>query len=195
MGELSLDGSLQAVKGVLPIAIHAKKEGFKGILLPYQNANEAAIVQDFEVYGFHHLKEVIAFLKQEENFSPVSFNPEIMTACPDDDLLDFKDVKGQENVKRAMEVAAAGGHNMIMIGSPGSGKTMLSRRLPTILPPMTIEEALETTKIHSVAGKTKIIILLSLFCSLPFHIPHTISDVALVGGGSWPQPGEISSCT
>ena len=191
MGELSLDGSLQAVKGVLPIAIHAKKEGFKGILLPYQNANEAAVVQGFEVYGFHHLSEVIAFLKQEKDFSPISFDQQVMTAFPDDDLLDFKDVKGQENVKRAMEVAAAGGHNMIMIGSPGSGKTMLARRLPTILPPMTIEEALETTKIHSVAGKIQN--NHSLIISRPFRSPHhTISDVALVGGGSWPQPGEIS---
>lgn len=191
MGELSLDGSLQAVKGVLPIAIHAKKEGFKGILLPYQNANEAAVVQDFEVYGFHHLNEVITFLKQEKDFSPISFDQQVMTAFPDDDLLDFKDVKGQENVKRAMEVAAAGGHNMIMIGSPGSGKTMLARRLPTILPPMTIEEALETTKIHSVAGKIQN--NHSLITSRPFRSPHhTISDVALVGGGSWPQPGEIS---
>ncbi len=191
MGELSLDGSLQAVKGVLPIAIHAKKEGFKGILLPIQNANEASVVQDFEVYGFQHLKEVIAFLRTEEVFHPVSFNPEIMTAFPDNDLLDFKDVKGQENVKRAMEVAAAGGHNMIMIGSPGSGKTMLARRLPTILPPMTIEEALETTKIHSVAGKLQSDH--SLITSRPFRAPHhTISDVALVGGGAWPQPGEIS---
>mgnify|MGYP002419802046 FL=1 len=191
MGELSLDGSLQAVKGVLPIAIHAKKEGFKGILLPHQNANEAAVVQDFEVYGFHHLSEVIAFLKQEKDFSPISFDQQVMKAFPDDDLLDFKDVKGQENVKRAMEVAAAGGHNMIMIGSPGSGKTMLARRLPTILPPMTIEEALETTKIHSVAGKIQN--NHSLITSRPFRSPHhTISDVALVGGGSWPQPGEIS---
>ena len=191
MGELSLDGSLQAVKGVLPIAIHAKKEGFKGILLPYQNANEAAVVQDFEVYGFHHLNEVITFLKQEKDFSPISFDQQVMTAFPDDDLLDFKDVKGQENVRRAMEVAAAGGHNMIMIGSPGSGKTMLARRLPTILPPMTIEEALETTKIHSVAGKIQN--NHSLITSRPFRSPHhTISDVALVGGGSWPQPGEIS---
>jgi len=191
MGELSLDGSLQAVKGVLPIAIHAKKEGFKGILLPYQNANEAAVVQDFEVYGFHHLKEVIAFLKQEQSFSPVSFDREAMKSFPDNDLLDFKDVKGQENVKRALEIAAAGGHNMIMIGSPGSGKTMLARRLPTILPPMTIEEALETTKIHSVAGKIQSDH--SLITARPFRSPHhTISDIALIGGGSWPQPGEIS---
>ena len=149
------------------------------------------MVQGFEVYGFHHLSEVIAFLKQEKDFSPISFDQQVMTAFPDDDLLDFKDVKGQENVKRAMEVAAAGGHNMIMIGSPGSGKTMLARRLPTILPPMTIEEALETTKIHSVAGKIQN--NHSLIISRPFRSPHhTISDVALVGGGSWPQPGEIS---
>lgn len=191
MGELSLDGSLQAVKGVLPIAIHAKKEGFKGIILPYQNANEAAVVQDFEVYGFKHISEVIAFLKKEKSFSPTTFDKKVMEHQPDNDLLDFKDVKGQENVKRAMEIAAAGGHNMIMIGSPGSGKTMLARRLPTILPPMTIEEALETTKIHSVAGKIQN--NNSLITTRPFRSPHhTISNVALVGGGSWPQPGEIS---
>jgi len=191
MGELSLDGSLQAVKGVLPIAIHAKQAGFKGIILPYQNANEAAVVQDFEVYGFHHIQEVIAFLKQEQSFPPVSFDQAIMNSFQTNDLLDFKDVKGQENVKRALEIAAAGGHNMIMIGSPGSGKTMLARRLPTILPPMTIEEALETTKIHSVAGKIQS--NHSLITTRPFRSPHhTISDIALIGGGSWPQPGEIS---
>lgn len=191
MGELSLDGSLQAVKGVLPIAIHAKKEGFKGIILPQQNANEAAVVQDLEVYGFHHISEVIAFLKKEKQCSPAIFDKQSVFNKHDNDLLDFKDVKGQENVKRAMEVAAAGGHNMIMIGSPGSGKTMLARRLPTILPPMSIEEALETTKIHSVAGK--ILDNQSLIVNRPFRSPHhTISNVALVGGGSWPQPGEIS---
>ena len=191
MGELSLDGSLQAVKGVLPIAIHAKKEGFKGIILPHQNANEAAVVQDFEVYGFRHINEVIAFLKKEKSFSPAVFDRKIMEQHSDNELLDFKDVKGQENVKRAMEIAAAGGHNMIMIGSPGSGKTMLARRLPTILPPMTTEEALETTKIHSVAGKIQN--NNSLIVNRPFRSPHhTISNVALVGGGSWPQPGEIS---
>lgn len=182
MGELSLDGSLQAVKGVLPIAIHAKKEGFKGIILPCQNANEAAVVQDFEVYGFRHISEVIAFLKKEKTFSPTKFDRTVMEQQPDNELLDFKDVKGQENVKRAMEIAAAGGHNMIMIGSPGSGKTMLARRLPTILPPMTIEEALETTKIHSVAGKIQN--NNSLITTRPFRSPHhTISNVALVGGG------------
>lgn len=191
MGELSLDGSLQAVKGVLPIAIHAKKEGFKGIILPCQNANEAAVVQDFEVYGFRHISEVIAFLKKEKTFSPTKFDRTVMEQQPDNELLDFKDVKGQENVKRAMEIAAAGGHNMIMIGSPGSGKTMLARRLPTILPPMTIEEALETTKIHSVAGKIQN--NNSLITTRPFRSPHhTISNVALVGGGASPQPGEIS---
>ena len=139
------------------------------------------MVQDFEVYGFHHLSEVIAFLKQEKDFSPISFDQQVMTAFPDDDLLDFKDVKGQENVKRAMEVAAAGGHNMIMIGSPGSGKTMLARRLPTILPPMTIEEALETTKIHSVAGKIQN--NHSLITSRPFLMSHLLAgDLGLNRG-------------
>ncbi|MDR1273241.1 MAG: YifB family Mg chelatase-like AAA ATPase [Odoribacteraceae bacterium] len=191
MGELSLDGSLQPVKGVLPIAINAKREGFKGILLPGQNANEASVVRDFEVYGFRHLSEVIAFLKKERAFSPVTFTPPALDDLQREHVLDFKDVKGQENVKRAMEIAAAGGHNMIMIGAPGSGKTMLARRLPTILPPMTAEESLETTKIHSVAGKIQHDA--SLVVARPFRSPHhTISDVALIGGGTWPQPGEVS---
>ena len=191
MGELSLDGSLRPVKGVLPIAINAKQEGFKGIIVPMQNANEAAVVQEVDVYGFNHLSEVIAFLKKERAFTPAQFSfPEINTPTIDY-IQDFKDVKGQENVKRAMEIAAAGGHNMIMIGAPGSGKTMLARRLPTILPPMTAEESLETTKIHSVAGKIQHEGALVL--NRPFRSPHhTISDVALVGGGSYPQPGEIS---
>lgn len=192
MGELSLDGSLVPVKGVLPIAINAHIEGFKKMIVPYENAYEASIVEGLEVYGFKHLREVVAFLKQEYKvapivFSPASDNPEAANLS----FFDFKDVKGQENVKRAMEVAAAGGHNLLMVGPPGSGKTMLARRLPGILPPMTTEESLETTKIHSVAG------ILQRNCSLittrPFRAPHhTISDIALIGGGSFPKPGEIS---
>ena len=191
MGELSLDGSLQPVKGVLPIAINAKQENFKGIIVPIQNANEAAVIKGLEVYGFHHLKEVITFLKKEKDYQPFSYQFAEKNNYTDKEMLDFKDVKGQENVKRALEIAAAGGHNLIMIGSPGSGKTMLARRLPSILPPMTVEESLETTKIHSVAGKIQH--ETSLITYRPFRSPHhTISDVALVGGGSWPQPGEIS---
>ena len=191
IGELSLDGALQPVRGALPIAIHAKEEGFRGILLPRQNVNEAAVVEGLDVYGFEHLREVIAFLKKEAAFSPVKVDPRLMEKQQHHELLDFKDVKGQEKVKRAMEIACAGGHNMIMIGPPGSGKTMLARRLPTILPPMTLEEALETTKIHSVAGKVPY--NHSLIMTRPFRAPHhTISDVALVGGGIHPQPGEIS---
>ena len=191
MGELSLDGSLQAVKGVLPIAINARKEGFKGILLPSQNVQEAAVVEGLEVYGFRHLNEVIAFLRKERVFRPHQFTMPASVLQGQEYALDFKDVKGQENVKRALEIAAAGGHNVIMIGAPGSGKTMLAKRLPSILPPMTIEEALETTEIHSVAGKIQKDT--ALITSRPFRSPHhTISDVALVGGGTWPQPGEIS---
>jgi len=191
MGELSLDGSLQAVKGVLSIAINARKEGFKGILLPSQNVQEAAVVEGLEVYGFRHLNEVIAFLRKERVFRPHQFTMPASVLQGQEYALDFKDVKGQENVKRALEIAAAGGHNVIMIGAPGSGKTMLAKRLPSILPPMTIEEALETTKIHSVAGKIQKDT--ALITSRPFRAPHhTISDVALVGGGTWPQPGEIS---
>lgn len=144
MGELSLDGSLQPVKGVLPIAINAKQENFKGIIVPIQNANEAAVIKGLEVYGFHHLKEVITFLKKEKDYQPFSYQFAEENNYTDNEMLDFKDVKGQENVKRALEIAAAGGHNLIMIGSPGSGKTMLARRLPSILPPMTVEESLET---------------------------------------------------
>ena len=191
IGELSLDGALRPVKGALPIAIHAKREGYRGIILPRANANEAAVVEGLEVYGFAHLKEVVAFLKKEESFSPASVDVRALCGQRPDALLDFKDVKGQEKVKRAMEVACAGGHNMIMVGPPGAGKTMLARRLPTILPPMTLEESLETTKIHSVAGKVPY--GHSLVTVRPFRSPHhTISDIALVGGGAWPQPGEIS---
>ena len=192
MGELSLDGGLQPMKGALPIAIQAKKEGFKGIILPKQNSREAAIVNDFEVYGVQNLKEVIGFFEGTEEIKPMAFDTrkEFYDNLNETDL-DFEDVKGQENIKRALEIAAAGGHNVILIGPPGAGKTMLAKRLPTILPPLSLHEALETTKIHSVAGKMDADA--SLINLRPFRSPHhTISDVALVGGGGYPQAGEIS---
>ena len=192
MGELSLDGSLQPIKGALSISIQARKDGFKGFILPKQNAREAAIVNDLEVYGVESIKEVIGFFNGDVKLEPVIVNTreEFFNSLCDYDS-DFSEVKGQENIKRALEIAAAGGHNVILIGPPGAGKTMLARRLPSILPPLTLHESLETTKIHSVAGKLSTSD--ALVTIRPFRSPHhTISDVALVGGGSNPQPGEIS---
>ncbi len=192
MGEVSLDGSILPIKGALPIAIQAQKEGFKGFILPMQNAKEAAIVKGLEVYGVEKLTDVVGFFNGTHQLDQVTADPRSDFADRVNDFdLDFADVQGQENIKRAMEIAAAGGHNIILIGPPGAGKTMLAKRLPTILPPMTLQEALETTKIHSVAGKLGD--NASLVAHRPFRSPHhTISDVALVGGGNTPQPGEIS---
>lgn len=192
MGELSLDGRLRTIKGVLPIAIEARKRGFKGFILPKENAQEAAIVNKLDVIGVETLEEAIHFLEGKQEIKPlVSDTRNVFFHSLEEYAFDFADVQGQENIKRAMEIAAAGGHNVIMIGSPGAGKTMLAKRLPSILPPLSLQEALETTKIHSVAGKLGV--EASLVAQRPFRAPHhTISDVALVGGGGNPQPGEIS---
>ena len=192
MGELGLDGSLQPIKGALPIAIKARELGFKGMILPKQNAREAAVVNQLDVYGVEHLKEVIDFMNEKIQLQPtIVHTREEFFAHQSTYEADFSEVKGQESVKRAMEVAAAGSHNILLIGAPGSGKSMLAKRLPSILPPLSLHESLETTKIHSVAGKINA--NGGLITTRPFQHPHhTISQVAMTGGGSYPQPGEIS---
>ena len=191
MGELGLDGKLRPIQGVLPLAILASKRGLKRFLLPVQNADEAAIVDGIEIYGLRDLRQTVDFLNNELKLDPIRKSThEIFNGSNPRYPFDFNEVQGQENIKRAMEISAAGGHNMIMIGPPGAGKTMLAKRLPTILPPFNLHEALETTKIYSVAGKMS---RNSLISKRPFRSPHhTVSDVALVGGGGIPLPGEIS---
>ena len=192
MGELGLDGKILPVKGVLPAAILARKLKLKGMLVPIENAKEAAIVKDLEVYGVHQLADAVAWIRDEKELKRVIVDPRADFEIASEEFdVDFADVKGQESVKRAFEIAAAGGHNLVMIGSPGSGKTMLAKRMPSILPPMTLHEALETTKIHSVAGKLSKDA--GLVARRPFRNPHhTISDIALIGGGVFPHPGEVS---
>ncbi|MCF8223290.1 MAG: YifB family Mg chelatase-like AAA ATPase [Bacteroidales bacterium] len=192
LGELSLDGTLKPVRGILPVALNAREKGFSGLIVPLANAKEAAVVDGISVYGMDHLSDVIDFFNGMKHYDPVKADiSEMFRSTANKYDIDFSDVKGQEKVKRALEVAAAGGHNVCMVGPPGAGKTMLARRLPSIVPPLTLGEALETTKIHSVAGKLGN--NTSLMTKRPFRSPHhTISDIALVGGGSNPQPGEIS---
>ena len=192
VGELGLDGHLQPVRGALPIAIRARAEKFKGLIVPKQNIREAAVVNQLEVYGMETLMDVVQFLNGDTSYEPTIIDTRKEFFEQQDHYeLDFSDVRGQESVKRALEVAAAGGHNLIMIGPPGSGKSMMAKRLPGILPPLSLAESLETTQIHSVAGKLNRDT--SLISQRPFRAPHhTISQVALVGGGNNPQPGEIS---
>ena len=192
IGELSLDGSLQPIKGALPIAIKAREMGYEGLIVPEQNVREAAVVNKLSVYGVNNIKQVIRFLNEQDTLEPTVIDTrKIFYEQQNQFDYDFADVKGQEHVKRALEVAAAGGHNVIMIGPPGSGKSMMAKRLPSILPPLSLSESLETTQIHSVAGKLNSDS--SLIAQRPFRSPHhTISQVALVGGGLNPQPGEVS---
>jgi magnesium chelatase family protein len=192
MGELSMDGGLNPIRGALPMALKAREKGYKGLILPANNAREAAIVKGLSVFGCEHISEVIEMFDKNRFLAKTEISAEeVLSNNLNNYPFDFEDVKGQENIKRALEITAAGGHNVIMIGPPGSGKTMLAKRLPSILPPMTLEEALETTKIHSVSGLMNVDE--ALVTNRPFRSPHhTISDAGLVGGGTWPQPGEIS---